>query len=1618
MGKAKSKKKGSEPSAAAKKCACDHPYRCQCGNRPERPSKGHKWDPATQQWGGKGHKQKGASGQTATVAQADQVTSGGGVVLKQWQKLPSRLLADLVKKNGKGLGRGMPIYRPVGNRGGGRGNEGGRGGRGNDSAGRGNSTNSSGQNRYRLIIPSTSKKHASDHDIVLVPSLSVPNDEQAKEEAALLGLLYLFPTLPHERTLPEPYRSTLLAARKNRTEEGGRGDEKSGEKKTMGGTNETEGAAKSSASKAGGAAANVQLTANLPSFSKRPTNNNHNCNAKAAPSNNSGPLLTRAQQTAARAAHRREIQARIRKHEAIRAANRPMEVFMSARFRGRIERLLAGEAGEAFDDENEEMDEDNDGMGAEEGESEGGDEEEDVVRSYVRQRLLHEGFAAAHVSKAYREVASKSKGNLKAEGSPDERMDRTYEATLQYLCIHLREDQLPIGFDPRGGTLDVLRPAKKAAAGAGAAGAAWKATGDKSKRNVNEAEQYDAAILRLTAYFGLKPREAAAIASSDAAAFASSDEATTKRAFWKVLATAAALPVDRTCFMDDDDAANSILEEERQRNEEAARNELEALEAIFAAGECAIEKNDDTTCVSIALPFGESKLLLDVHYRDGMYPDRLPMALVTSGSWNDGGRARTKGYRCGGRVNLKLAQCLSEMPPGQEAVFELFGRAQMLLQDEEAKSYASTNEVSELLALLQLDDGDERTETKPNQQPTAPESGGEATDTVKAQPAAQTSKRQPAKPLRRPPARASFWNAPPNKTPPAEPFPKVSSALDRARKSLPAANARGEFLALLQMAQRDGRVVLVTGETGCGKTTQIPQFVLEHSPAKSKIVVAQPRRLAATGVAARVALERGEPVPGQASVGYVVRGDSKVGNATRLLFCTTGVLLRQLQSQDALRNVTHVVIDEVHERHLDTDVLLAILKKTLPSLPNLTVVLMSATMDADRFAQYWGAGTPRMHIPGFTHPVEDFTLEDVLEMTNYIPPRKKKKQQHYPRGGGGGKGYHIQPSFVDGDDVGDDGDEEDPEEKDASASPAACAVPLEERLKRINESAIDYDLIAILIQTLLNTKDDDGSILVFLPGAGEIDKAERAMQNIVRGHAVTVLQLHGGLPSDRQQQVFVPARKGYTKVILATNVAETSITIPDCTVVVDTCKEKQSSFDPVNRMPLLLERFASRDSLKQRRGRAGRVRPGTCYKLVSRPLLDKLPQHGEAEILRCALDQTLLGLLFLGLEDGTGDFLRLFLDPPSKQQIESALDSLEKLGALRRDGTRTALTPLGTHLAGIPAPPAVGKLLVMGTLLGCRDMAVAIASGLSVGRSPFLRINNAPFHRQHSKGDADPEKERTDAQVLKERAALFQQVGNSDHALLGKAFLLWKECQGASERRRFCERYGLAFNSMRDMLALARQLDSALTTSGFHPSKECNQSGQSGRIIRSMLVASLSPTQVVRVQRPSTKYTETVEGSIEKEGKAKELKFFIRGGSDDNSGEGSSDLRIRDGVKEERVFMHPSSHNFAVGSYSCPWLVYHRLVRTSKAFVSDATECNPYALLLFGGAMEVRASQGVIVLDDWIRLSANARIGSLIGGLRQKVDELLERKVADPSLDIAGSTEMKLITDLLRHDGV
>ncbi len=211
-----------------------------------------------------------------------------------------------------------------------------------------------------------------------------------------------------------------------------------------------------------------------------------------------------------------------------------------------------------------------------------------------------------------------------------------------------------------------------------------------------------------------------------------------------------------------------------------------------------------------------------------------------------------------------------------------------------------------------------------------------------------------------------------------------------------------------------------------------------------------------------------------------------------------------------------------------------------------------------------------------------------------------------------------------------------------------------------------------------------------------------------------------------------------------------------------------------------------------------------------------------------------------------------------------------------------------------------------------------------------------------------------------------------------------------------------------------------MSAAGFTASIQSDQNINSWRIIRSCVVSALAPAQIVRVQRPSQKYAETVEGAVQKEGKAKELKFYTRSESKEvDSKDPNQHINTRyHGVPEERVFIHPSSANFSVGDYSCPWIVYHNLVRTSKPFLRDAHECNIYDLLLFGGSLEVSSAEGIIVIDEYVRLSANARIGALIKGLRTKVDDILTQKVANPSLNLASSVEMKLIVKLLRTDGL
>jgi len=1567
MGK-KGKSSGSSAAEKPSRCECEHPFQCDCGNRPERPSRGHRWDSTEQKWGGKGHRQKGGSGQTSQVAVAAKTTAVGKTEVAQWQRLPSQLLADVCKRER----RPNPKYKSL--------------------------SVASGKYQYRVIVQDAkANKRGGEHDLILVPASPVQNEEQAREESALLALLLLTPSLPHERKLPDPYKATWVHAVQNRKEK--MKTEKQKAKIVPENSNSID--------------ERTTKEPSLPSISS----NSGSSNGAAASTN-----LSHAQTFTSLAEKRKQQDAKrklkldkIRKYEALRMANRDVQVFMSAQVRKQIEALLRGGANtellNSLQSEDSEMEVDE-------------DEDEDVVRSYVMLRLVTEGFTTSQARAGYSATLQNPSTMLKNIGrDEDEYMDKVYEESLQWLCVHLNEDQLPEGFDPRGRTLDVVVVSK------GGKPSSEEKGGEAKPKTQNKLK----IVNQLIHGYGVTLEEARLIFTCISDGKVNGEDV--KCTIWEALCNAGG--IDALSKLDSKPLAMSP--KEREDNEQNGQDEIEVLEAMFPSEDDYnikymdnIQTGDKMVQINIALPCMESegqassKRVLNICYRKGAYPMEHPKVFIMGG-W--GSRDSTT-LGLGTAVHIDMAAFVATLPKGEPMIFELFGFAQEVIQkdgEELENGPAKTGLDSRLLPYL---DGGKELIQSNNTESTLNRTNTESDRHSNSNGHKSGSRKRVVKlrTNRRPREKSFFWSKSPKDTPPAYAFPKISASMKRTRNNLPANKARAEFLRIMKVADEAGRVVLVTGETGCGKTTQIPQFILEEAPVGAKIVVAQPRRLAATGVAGRVADERGENKPGEGSVGFVVRGEVAMCNRTRIMFCTTGVLLRQLQSDGALDCVTHILVDEVHERHLDSDILLGILKQCLLTTPHLRVVLMSATMDADRFAAYWGRNTPRMHIPGFTHPVEDFTLENVLSLTGYIPPKKGKKKNWHGKSYGN-KGTR-RSAWNDSEHSDDEGKSAGPEStttkklplESGASNTIANVIPIEELVKRVNESDIDYDLLANLVRHLVQKKahDDDGSILVFLPGAPEIARAQEVILRITRGANMTLLPLHGGLQPRDQQKVFLSSRSGNTKVILSTNVAETSITIPDCTVVIDTCREKQSSYDPSNRMPMLVEKFASRDSLKQRRGRAGRVRPGSCYKLISRNTFEKLPEHGEPEIKRCALDQTLLSLLFLGLEMGSGAFLSDLLDPPAQESIDAAIESLEKLGALtvssNNGDTQLALTPLGMHLAAIPAPPCVGKMIIMGALLGCRSAALSVAAGMSVGRSPFFKINTFRRNNNSSEDSMEDKDAWKNKCILDERLALFKSVGNSDHAMLAAAFTQWDNISGGyGEKKRYCDNLGLSLPGMRDMKQLVRQLDGSLCSAGYHPTQDSDVHAQSPRIIRSCIVSALAPNQLVRVLRPSTKYAETSEGALEKDGVAKELKFFTRVMDDEKNKDAK---RHYGGVAEERVFIHPSSSNFAVGSYSCPWLVYNELVRTSKPFLRDATECSSYALLLFGGQINVRAAEGLIVIDNYLRLSANARIGALIGGLRRKVDDLLAKKVENPSLDVANSVEMKLIVKLLRTDGL
>ena len=817
--------------------------------------------------------------------------------------------------------------------------------------------------------------------------------------------------------------------------------------------------------------------------------------------------------------------------------------------------------------------------------------------------------------------------------------------------------------------------------------------------------------------------------------------------------------------------------------------------------------------------------------------------------------------------------------------------------------------------------------------------------------------------------------------------PGISNLL-KGRSALPAWEEREKAVQVIN----SHRVTLVTGETGSGKSTQIVQFILDHLYAQgnttTRIFCTQPRRISALGLAERVSDERLDKVGNE--VGYIIRGENKTSSLTRVSFLTTGVFLRMLQSliksknkKENMESLEYIFVDEVHERSLESDLLLIILKNFLNSFKNMKIILMSATTNLELYRRFFSIELGHLFIRGRMFPVEDIYLDQILNNLDYtIVTRdervvRPKADSHY-----------------------------------------------------FSQGNINYDLIAKLCDSIddrLTDEGDGGSLLVFLPGVMEIVQCIRMIENVFedKGKGVWCLPLHSALPSSEQKRVFRVASKRTRKIVVSTNIAETSITIPDCVAVIDSARCKTMYFDNSLKSTRLIEDWCSYAETKQRRGRAGRIKQGTCYHLYSRETEQSMSLQPIPEILRTRLENLYLIVKTMGISDVLA-FLNSGLDPPNQDSIENCKKTLHEMGALVND----SLSSLGKYLSYLPTDLQSGKLLVFGCIFRCLEPCLTIAS-INSNKSPFL--NN--FEKR--------------ADIKKVQMGFSRGQGDIIASLN-----VYNEYQNLSTNARhvktFLDKNFLSHSILKEISSTRLQYLSFLRDIGYVSFKySMNNSGDGSYValnrnsnnlllLRAIITGAFYP-HIGHVQFPDRKYISSMAGSVEADPDAKKVKYWVRDNlEDEQNGEQNENMRR---LPAKRVFVHPSSSlmdtlpktstvvnddvldeseaidfekarqtvtslkSNSILSPKDPFVVYSSLHYSNKLYIRDITVSSTLAVLLFGGEIVYDISSSLlsggispgIIFDSWLPIRTWCKNGVLVRRLKSLVDELIDSQLSSPS---------------------
>ncbi|KAK9501254.1 hypothetical protein O3M35_011997 [Rhynocoris fuscipes] len=570
------------------------------------------------------------------------------------------------------------------------------------------------------------------------------------------------------------------------------------------------------------------------------------------------------------------------------------------------------------------------------------------------------------------------------------------------------------------------------------------------------------------------------------------------------------------------------------------------------------------------------------------------------------------------------------------------------------------------------------------------------------------------------------------------------------------------------------QVVIIKGQTGCGKTTQVPQYILDscrEDNVHCNIVVTQPRRIAAISVARRVCQERGWDLG--TLVGYQVALDRQTSEDTRLLYCTAGVLLQILIGKQQLSNYTHIIIDEIHERDNETDFLLIVIKKFLRIPGNRTkVILMSATINTDKFVDY------------FSKRVNGLKLEPpVIELES----KSKFNVQ-----------YFYLDSLVD-------------------------RIPITMPLLKLSEPRLDhnaYELAALLVEVFHTIDDQEnkkqfiGSVLIFLPGLREIEimyeTLQKRKENSKFEETWNICPLHSSVTNEEQIRVFKLAKPGERKIILATNIAESSITVPDVKYVIDFCLMKMQVQERDTSYSSLQLSWASKSQAIQRAGRVGRVMPGRVYRLVSQTLYEKFQEDCSPEILRCPLETLVLKAKELNIGPPKA-ILGRAMDPPDLSNIQTNILNLKEMGALQLtangvyDEFDGDLTFIGKVMASLPIDPYLSKLIIIGYMFSCLEDCIIMASAMAV-----KSIFSTPF------------KQQLEAYNSKLRWAHYS---DSDPIAFLSAYKLWRhkttsgqfKRSGGFSEEEWASKFFVQVKSLKEVARLEGEILSRLKKLGLHP---------------------------------------------------------------------------------------------------------------------------------------------------------------------------------------------------------